>query len=387
MTKARKDGAGTFFKSSQGWVAQVRVYDDFTGKSKQIRRRARSRDHARELLKEMLENTPTTRTSPEDITVVEWLDRWMRDSLPVSGLKPKTQELYVHLVEHQLKPTLGSVKLRQFTPTQGEAWLQRLAVKPTGVQTNASKEAGETPPPITKATQRNAFNTLKRALDTAVRDGLIETNPLASLARPVSRPSPVPVTSADDVDNAILPDVANLRIGPMVTFIALTGCRLGEASGLRWADVDLEEGTATIRRSSVTAESTKTDRARTVPLLPEVVDSLRTWRQKQRQERLVMGPGWQDTQGLVFTAGTGAPIDLHNARRDMQRVLRRHGIETARPFHSLRHGLASRLLARDVPLPVVSAILGHSSIRVTADVYGHVAPVMHADQLAKAMGR
>ena len=58
-----------------------------------------------------------------------------------------------------------------------------------------------------------------------------------------------------------------------------------------------------------------------------------------------------------------------------------------RPFHSLRHGLASRLLKRKMPMHVVSAILGHSSIRVTVDIYGHVEPVMHADEFAEALGR
>lgn len=330
----------------------------------------------------MLADTPKPARSDSRLTVAEWLDRWAENSLPVSGLKPTTQDLYRHLIANPLKPSLGRVTLAKFSPSEAEAWLQRLAKTP---KVNRNGEGGRVA--VSAGTQRNAFTCLKRALDAAVRDGLIESNPLLQVARPVAPRAQVPVTPAEAVDTVILPAVADLRIGPMVTFVALTGCRLGEAAGLRWADVDLEAATATIRRSSPTATSTKTERARTVPLLPEVVETLRATRKRQREERLLMGEGWQDSDGLVFTTGSGTPLDLHNARRDLARILRRNDLPADRPFHSLRHGLASRLLARDVPLPVVSAILGHSSIRVTADVYGHVQPVMHADALAKAMGR
>ncbi|MEI2715771.1 MAG: tyrosine-type recombinase/integrase [Candidatus Nanopelagicales bacterium] len=58
-----------------------------------------------------------------------------------------------------------------------------------------------------------------------------------------------------------------------------------------------------------------------------------------------------------------------------------------RPWHSLRHGLAHRLLARGVPLQVVSALLGHSGIGITADTYGHVSAIVPADVLSAALNR
>ncbi len=163
-------------------------------------------------------------------------------------------------------------------------------------------------------------------------------------------------------------------------FIGLTGCRLGEALGLQWDDVDLARATATTDR-------TKTGQVRTVPLVPEVVDALKLRRMVERTDKLAMGSGWQDGTQLVFTTHEGRPMDPHNARRDFKAMLKRHDLSTVRPFHSLRHGLATRLLQRGIPMHVVSAILGHSSIKLTVDTYGHVEPVMHADELAEALGR
>ena len=393
MAKKRSDGAGSVFRrASDGrWVAQIRTYNEATGESRITRRYTTSRDAARAALAELQAGTaPAPRTHKRDaITVADWLDVWAERSLPVAGLKPTTVNLYRALIRHPLKPTLGAVRLDAFTPTEAEAWLQRMATARSRVQSAAERDAGKKPPIISKGTQRNAYNCLKRALDAAVRDGLLEANPLTKVARPVARRAEVPVTSADAVDSLILPGVADLRVGPLVTLVALTGCRVGEAAGLRWADVDLdaEVPTVTFRRSGVGSDSTKTGTVRTVPLLPEVVESLRNVRKQQRAERLAMGPGWQDTTGLVFTSGAGTPMNMRNARRDLARVLDRNGLPTARPFHSLRHGLASRLLARNLPLPVVSAILGHSSVRLTADLYGHVQGAAHADAFAAAMGR
>lgn len=385
MPKNRRDGTGGIYRDGNGWRAQVRTFDPFTGKSRTIRRRAATRDDARVALRELLADAPAPVADPRT-TVAAWLDRWAEVSLPVAGLAPRTVEMYRSLIINPLKPSLENVTLAEFTPSAAETWLQRLAATPK-IDRRRDPSKGNPPGHVSTGTQRNAFNCLKRALDAAERDGLIPRNPLTVVTRPAVRRKSMPATPANAVDDVILPATAEMRIGPLVAFVALTGCRLGEALGLRWEDVDLDAATATIRYSSATAETTKTDEPRTIPLVPDVAEALRVARARQRADRLAMGPGWQDSRGLVFTTGSGTPMDAHNARRDLQRVLRRHGLPTERPFHSMRHGLAARLLARNVPLPVVSAILGHRSIKTTADVYGHIQPVMHADDLAKAMGR
>ena len=196
-----------------------------------------------------------------------------------------------------------------------------------------------------------------------------------------------PVMTAEEVD-ALLDAAVGTHFESLIVLVANTGCRIGEALALRWSDVDLDKSTATIRRASITSSSTKTAAGvRTVPLLPEVVAALKVRRSQQRADRLKMGPGWADTEGLIFTTGVGTPVDAHNARRNLRSVLKAAGLPQDRPWHTMRHSLATRLLNRGVPMPVVASILGHASIRTTVDIYGHAEPAINADALAEVMGR
>jgi integrase len=379
--------------SDQRWVAQIRRFDAATGKTRVIRRYSASERGAKELLRQLRTGAEeeSRRQVRPGMTVAAWLDYWAANSLPVSGLKQTTIDMYLGTVNHPLKPSLGEVLLDKFTPTEAERWLQRLSRTPRK-QRPRKPAAGSAPTPkpahvqLSVARQRTAFNVLAKALDVAVRDSLIDSNPLHRVARPTAPQAIVPVADPQLVDDVLLPALAGWGLGALVYFVAMTGCRMGEALGLRWEDVDLTARTATLRRSGHGMDSTKGGHARAVPLLPELADVLVEHRRQQRELRLRLGAGWPNT-GLVFTSAVGTPLDSSNCRSRLRSKLLELDMPAARPFHSLRHGLAARLLRRDVPLPVVSALLGHSSIRVTADVYGHVQPAMHADQLAAAMGR
>ena len=374
-SKDRRDGTGSYFKSSQGWVAQVRYFDPVTGKSKQIRRRARNRDHARDLLKELLAGS-TSAAAPKSMSVAEYVDLWAEETLPTTGVTQSTQMQYRNIIINPLKPTLGKLPLSDFTPREAERWVARLD--------QAKTKRGTL---LAQSTKRTAYAVLSLAMDAAVRDRLIPENPLVELKRPKKANTVVPVMTAEEVD-ALLDAAVGTHFESLIVLVANTGCRIGEALALRWSDVDLDKSTATIRRASITSSSTKTAAGvRTVPLLPEVVAALKVRRSQQRADRLKMGPGWADTEGLIFTTGVGTPVDAHNARRNLRSVLKAAGLPQDRPWHTMRHSLATRLLNRGVPMPVVASILGHASIRTTVDIYGHAEPAINADALAEVMGR
>lgn len=388
----RRRGTGSIYREGDHWRAQIRIVDPFSGGSKTIRRRASSRDEARDELKKLQEGDYTQKATTAT-TVAEYLRSYQENSLPSSGLAVSSIAMHKLLITNPLTPTLGEVKLRDFDTATAEQWLVRLdsartkQAPPRPVKAGRKRKPPAPTRPLAPATKHKAFYVLSKALDVAVRDKLITENPLKALRPPKETRVTVPATSAADFDNVIVPAVAGMRIEPLVIVVGLTGCRVGEALGLRWKDVDLEAETITIRRSTAETDTTKTGRIRTVPLVPEAVATLKARRKVQRIDKLAMGAGWADTQGLVFTTGAGAPVDVHNARRDLAKVLKAKKIDTRRPFHSLRHGLAARLLQRELPMYVVSAILGHSSIKLTVDLYGHVEPVMHAAAFAKAMGK
>jgi integrase len=105
-------------------------------------------------------------------------------------------------------------------------------------------------------------------------------------------------------------------------------------------------------------------------ITPALDGLLRAHRARQAQERLAAGPAWADTD-LVFTTKTGTPIDPDNFAHYFHRLCARAGLGHWTP-HELRHSAASIMLAQGTPLWVVSEVLGHASLAITKDVYGHL---------------
>lgn len=373
MASKRRNGSGSVYQRADGkWVAQVAYYDEAEGRVVKRRRYASSRAAARDRLRELREESPAPAPIDPQMLVADYLDRWAADVLPTLNthgrrLAASTVDAYRGDVRFILRPSLGQVRLCRFDQTEATRWLTRL----DQLTTRGGK-------PLSQATKRRAFAALSRAMDSAVTTHLIENNPLRGTSRPPSgQRVGVRTMTATEVDAAIVA-VKGRRVEPLTMVVAYTGMRVSEALGLTWADV--HDGQLLVRGSKSRAA------LRSVPLLPEPAAALRTWKAHQRRERVALGAGWT-ADDLVFTTGTGTPYSDHQARRDLLAALRAAKLPTSRPFHSFRHSLATRLLNRGVPMPVVSQILGHSSIRVTVDTYGHVEPAITAEAMALALGR
>lgn len=384
---ARPKMPGSVYQRSDGkWVAQLRL------DGRKVRRYASSEKAAQTLLREMREAPPKiTSANVRGVTVAGYLTQWLEISLPHQGLAASTQDMYRSVGTSAVMPALGSARLATFTPSEAESWLRRLDSVRTRPRTPRATKTNPNPKPIagkplSASTKRIAYNVLVKALDTAVRDGLIEDNPLRHVKRPTPGRPNVPVVEPDQAERA-LTAAEGKRIATLLWLVTWTGMRVGEALALKWEDVDLKRATVTIRSGAVGSDRTKTGNVRSVTLIPEVVERLKAWKTAQNADRLKMGTAWANQAGYVFVTGTGLPMDAHNCRRDLQAILKAEGLPSARPWHSLRHGLAKRLLEQGLPLQVVSAMLGHSSIRVTADTYGHVNPAVDQDTLVKALGR
>ena len=100
-----------------------------------------------------------------------------------------------------------------------------------------------------------------------------------------------------------------------------------------------------------------------------------------------MGEAWTDS-GHVFTSNVGTPLDPRNVYRMVRRFADQAGVSGVHP-HTLRHSAATAALGAGVPLTVVSQMLGHSSVSITGDVYGHVLDGMKrdaAEAIAAALG-
>lgn len=237
--------------------------------------------------------------------------------------------------------------------------------------------------------------TVKAAYALAVDKGQLVRNP-AALATPPATVEPKRSWYTPVQVGAFLSFVGGLECSPLPVAIleALvdTGGRRGEVLGLRWSDLDLEAGTATITRQLTAHPTTKalevrpTKRPRsksTVGLHPGTVAALRQRRAQQHQDRLLMGAGWpQDGSlhaGLVFTWPNGKAMHPDTLTNIIARLSVQAGLPRLTP-HGLRHAFASAALSARVPVEVVAARLGNTA-RVVQEVYAHVIP---ADDQAAA---
>ena len=190
---------------------------------------------------------------------------------------------------------------------------------------------------------------------------------------------------------SFLDGVRDDRLHAAYVLLATTGMRRGEALGLRWADLDLEEGHAAIRQTVIAVNhqpsigTPKTAKGRrTVRLDKATVTALREHRKRQAEERLQMGTGWTD-RGLVFCRVDGHLLHPERFSRSFGDRVRKLGLPKIR-LHDLRHGWATMALAAGVHPKVVQERLGHANIGITLDVYSHVTAGLHDDAAERVAG-
>jgi integrase len=292
-------------------------------------------------------------------TVGDWLAHWRATTLAASDRKESTRSLYATLSRKHLEPApFGAIRCDRLRPSDIEALI--LALRAKG---------------LSDSTVRQVYTVARTALDGAVRDGLIARNPAALVARPGVARQEAKHLDGQDV-SALLAAAHGSRYYPALQLIAATGLRKGEALALHWSHIDLDAGllkvAATITRieGRLVISEPKTARSRrSIPLSEPVVAMLKRHRTEQLAERLRAGDQWHDT-GMVFTTELGSPVDPRNLLRVIEKAAQAAGLDGI-GVHTLRHSAAVDWLEAGVHIKAVADLLGHSSISVTGDVYGH----------------
>ena len=309
-------------------------------------------------------------------TFADWLNEWVDTYLVLSDRAESTKIMHAGYARTWIIPTIGHVPLGSLTVNDINRMLLTM------------KAAGKA-----ESTRRNAYTTVRKALDDAVTNGLLAMNPAHRIKQPgVNRNEARFLTSAEV--RQLLSASAHYRYDVVIRFILGTGLRRGEALALRWKDIDLDGGHANLRGSLtrrgrellISGLKTKASR-RSVALSPPIVALLRQHRAQQSAERLRAGNLWND-RGFVFTTATGQPVEPQNILRTVREAAARAYLESV-TVHTLRHTYATTALLNGVPLKVVSTNLGHASIQITADTYGHVtddAARAGAAAVAEALG-
>jgi integrase len=373
VAKKRGNGEGSIYRRKDGrWVGQYTVYTTKGPKYRYIYGKTRAAV-AEKLMKAMSDRNGGFSFDAGSLTVGEYLDRWLSDSVR-GTVRASTFERHEAIIRTHIKPALGRIKLKNLTPTHVRG-LHREKLDAD----------------LAPATVRKIHSTLHKALSQAVSDGLIPRN-----AADVKAPRPAPEEMrplSEDEAHAFL-ETANAsgdRFEPLYVLAITTGLRRGELLGLRWDDVDLERGKLRVGRALVreggrhTVGETKTRRGRRqVNLTPRTVNVLKAHRKRQLEERMQLSGLYKD-HGLIFATGIGTPVNPENlVKRSFKPLLKRASLPEIR-FHDLRHTCATLLLGRGVHPKIVQELLGHATISMTLDTYSHYIPSM-GDQASGAMG-
>jgi integrase len=323
------------------------------------------------LLKARADHAQGIPVPPSRQTVEQFLQDWLENSVKPS-VRPSTYRSYEQTIRNHLIPELGRLPLCKLEPQNVRVMLNRkLAQGGLSARSVAYLRV-----------------VLRAGLNQARKWNLVARN-VAELVEPprCERFRIEPLTP--DQARTLLDAVKGDRLEALYAVALACGLRMGEILGLRWQEIDLENGRMAVSqalqrqkgRGLVLAE-TKTDRSRrTIGLPAPLVTALRAHHVRQLQERLAADSRWQD-QSFVFASRVGTALEPRNLHRAFKRMLKYAGLPDIR-FHDLRHSAASLMLAQGVPLRVVMEVLGHSSISLTADTYSHVMPSLVQDATNK----
>ncbi|MDQ4000206.1 MAG: site-specific integrase [Actinomycetota bacterium] len=372
MTKKNGNGEGgiTRHKKSGLYMARYTIETPTGKKRKTVYGKTRDEAHGK-LIDALSNRNQGLIFDADNMNIGQYLGRWLADSVR-DTVRSTTFERYEQMVRLHIRPVLGKTKLKSLTPAHVRGlYRERL-------------DAG-----LSRRTVQYVHVTLHKALKQAVMDGLIPRNATEAVRPPQVRREEMRPLAPEQV-KVLLEAARGERLEALYVLAVTTGLRQGELLGLKWEDVDLEDGTLRVRRTLVTAKGgpqlttpkTKGSR-RTVRLTQSTVNALRRHLEQQLGEIDRAGSLWREN-GLIFCSETGDPLDRRNVTAHrFKPLLKRAGLPQIR-FHDLRHTCATLLLGRNVNPKIVSEMLGHASIAITLDTYSHVLPNMQSEA-AKAM--
>ncbi len=360
---------GFIEKRGNSWRLSVYLgKDPVTGKERRVRKTVRgSEKDAQKALRDLLHSIDEgTFVEPAKMTVEQYLEQWLETHK--ANVEPTTHDWYALVCRKHIAPHLGRMQLQKLTPLA----IQQFYV--SKLQEGRLDGKGKA---LSPNTVRHIHRVLHKALNAAVKLQLIPRNPCDAVEPPKAVKKEARYWTPEEAAQ-FLEAIQEDRLYALFYVALGTGLRRGELLGLRWQDVDLNEGRLTVRQEIVRkskgtlVKAPKTEKSRaTISLSRGVVEVLKKHKARQAQERLLMGDQYHDS-GLVFTTFEGKPLDPSYISGDYFGKL----IEKAKVrkinFHALRHTHATILASQGVPLKVVSERLRHSSVAITGDIYSHV---------------
>ncbi len=367
MARKRESGEGTFTRDGEFYVWTRRV-----GKRRFVVKRKDYTEFRKEVAKRQSEiQQLRVANPPKDVTIDQFLPGWIEEYVSPPKLSRGTHRSYLGAFKNQISPYLGSQKLSRLRTPVIQGWINQLSRDGVGPRTI-----------------QIAFIALKRALEAAVNDGYLSTNPCGGCALPRLPSKLMRVMSPDEIaamlneafrrphchrKDALNPRQAS-RYRQLFRFALLSGLRIGELLGLQRHHCDLETGLIRVEQQlewdekegwSLVQPKTKSS-IRTLVLEATAVRSLRQQLSMIDREQARI-EDYEDN-GLVFPTLRGTPSHPRNVQRQLDVCLDKAKLEHF-SLHDLRRTCLTNLANRGLPMHQLKAYAGHTSIATTAKYY------------------
>jgi integrase len=309
-------------------------------------------------------------SDPGRLTVGEYLRSWLTDTARYQ-VSEGTYSRYERTCRNHLVPFFGRIKLRELSPAHVRAF--------------EARKIEEGLNPNTVGVMQGVLST---ALNQAVDDSLIPSNPASRVKKAVKRDQAPMRSLSQEEASRLLGAAVGTRDEALLTLALRSGMRQGELAALRWEDVDLTDKPSIVvwrsadTRTKTRVSTTKTGKERKVHIGLRTVEVLKAHRARQLEERMA-ATSWADP-GLVFPNTKGKIRRRDSVMRSLRRLLEEAGLPVGVRFHDLRHTAGTLALQQGIPLHAVSKMLGHSDPAMTLRRYAHVLEEMR-DDAARAM--
>jgi integrase len=292
-----------------------------------------------------------------NLTLGDWLGLWYETTAEAADWSRNTRAVYATHLWYWSR--VHGVRLRDLKRGDLNAVVGKLRTvgaerRPPAPGARASTMS---PRPLSAKVIRDAAATLKRALEAARDDGLLDRNPAARLELPKHVEQRRALWTLKE-RRLLLAELEREPLYPVFVLLFTAGLRIGEVLALQWRDVDWEQSALLVRRTvhkGQVQEWTKGRKSRVVTLARSAWAALL----RHRDQGVLTGPTW------VFTREDGGPIGYERIRKRLRAAAKRAGVAYL-PTHTGRHAHITELIAAGIPLNDVMSRVGHSKLDTLA---------------------